>query len=180
MSRATTTILCVLAFGLGAVADREYRAIRAPHGTYARIAHVGILTPDLNRTLQKLTTLGFTDVEMSPPVTTCATYHGQDIECALKKAWIRGTVPPIELMQPIADTPNPWSSELTEHGEVLHHIAFDVPDAPSAVRAAHSVGMLPMAAGRWPMSATEWGTWDYVRDPAGAVIIEFLSQTSKK
>jgi hypothetical protein len=144
------------------------------------MAHLGILTPDLNRTVQKLTTLGFTDVEMLPPGSTSATYHGHTIQSSLKKAWIHGTVPEIELMEAAAGTENPWSGELNEKGEVIHHIAFAVPDEPAALAAAAGVGMMPMAGGRWPLSATEWGTWDYVRDPSGALIIEFLAKTSQK
>jgi catechol 2,3-dioxygenase-like lactoylglutathione lyase family enzyme len=180
MSLAKVAVLCLVAFGLGAAADHEYRIIRGPHGPYAQIAHVGILTPNLDLTIQKLKALGFTGIEMSPPDSTSATYRGHSIEVPLKKAWIHGTVPPIELMQPSDNTPNPWSSELTEHGEVLHHIAFAEPDEAAAITAAQGVGMLPMAAGRWAGSATEWFTWDYVRDPSGALILEFLSRTARK
>jgi catechol 2,3-dioxygenase-like lactoylglutathione lyase family enzyme len=179
MSRLRIVVVLIVAFGAGAVADREYRLLRGPKGTYARMLHVGILVPDLDKAVAKWRAEGFNDIVVSAPEKGEGDYHGQPIDIVMKKAFITGTVPQIELMQPVGDAPNPWSGELKERGEVLHHIAYDVPNAEKEMQTFQRLGMVRIAGGRWPDGPTHWGTWDYVRDPASGLIVEFISRVSR-
>src|SRR5262249_50716163 len=98
---------------------------------YATMLHVGILGHDLDRAVEKWRAMGFTDIVVLPPSKGIdRTFHGQPLDCALRQAFIRGTTPQIELLQPVDAVPNPWSSVLAEKGEVIHHLAYRVSDSP--------------------------------------------------
>ena len=82
----------------------------------------------------------------------------------------------IELMEPAGDGPSPWGDYLKEHGEVLHHVAFRVPDAGPELEKYRRLGLEEVASGKWPEGDSHWGTFHYVQDPEGGVVIEFISR----
>jgi catechol 2,3-dioxygenase-like lactoylglutathione lyase family enzyme len=178
MWQARFLLVLFAGFGLGALADWTYRWMRAPKGPLARMAHVGILVPDLDRAIGKWRSMGFHDIEVTPPGATEAYYRGERIECVLRKAWVRDTIPQIELTQPASDTPNPWSGELHERGEVLHHIAYRVADEAEAVRRFRQLGMVEIAHGQWAQDGVR-STWEYVKAPDSGLIVEFISQSPR-
>ena len=42
------------------------------------------------------------------------------------------------------------------------------------------VGFHEIADGKWPIGDAQWGTWSYLRDPNSALIVEVLSQISRR
>ena len=42
------------------------------------------------------------------------------------------------------------------------------------------LGMEAIAAGKWPEGEARWGTFHYVQDPKGGVIVEFISRIPRK
>jgi catechol 2,3-dioxygenase-like lactoylglutathione lyase family enzyme len=149
----------------------------ATDNPYAKMLHVGILVPDLDAAIAKWQAMGFTDIAVLPPNKGVARmFHGQPLECTLRQAFIRGTSPQIELLQPVEDVPNPWSSVLKERGEVLHHVAYRVPDSLAELEKFRRLGMEEIAQGKWAEGDSHWGTFHYVKDPDGGLIIEFISR----
>ena len=123
--------------------------------------------------------MGFTDIRVSPPNKGVdRTYHGKPIDVALKQAFVHGTRPMIELMEPVGDGPSPWGDYLKEHGEALHHIAFRIPGTGPELEKYPRLGIeSPRARGR--RASRNWGT--SVRpDPKGGVIVEFISGIPRK
>ncbi len=179
---AGVALLIGVALGRGSASDRAaVEAAEPASSAYAEMLHVGILVPDLDKAVEKWRTMGFTDIEvLEANKGVDRMYHGEPLDCTLRQAFIRGTKPMIELLQPVEDVPNPWSSELKERGEVLHHLAYRIPDTGPELEKYRKLGMVEIAQGKWPEGDQNWGTFHYVRDPAGAVIIEFISRVPRE
>ncbi len=184
--RCRTIVALLAAFGLGVLAGRgagpsaaaQDKASAAP---YAEMLHVGVVVKDLDQAVARWKALGFTDIRVSPPNKGVdRTYHGKPIDVALKQAFIHGTRPMIELMEPLGDGPSPWGDYLKEHGEALHHLAFRIPDTGPELEKYRGLGMEAIASGKWPEGETRWGTFQYVQDPKGGVIVEFISRIPRK
>ena len=184
--RSRTIVAILAAFGLGALAGRGTGPIataqdNAPANPYAEMLHVGVVVKDLDRAVARWKALGFTDIRVSPPSKgTDRTYHGKPIDVTLKQAFVHGTRPMIELMEPVGDGPSPWGDFLKENGEGLHHVAFRVPDTGPELEKYRRLGMEEVASGKWPEGETRWGTFHYVRDPKGGVVVEFISRVPRK
>jgi Glyoxalase/Bleomycin resistance protein/Dioxygenase superfamily len=86
----------------------------------------------------------------------------------------------IELMEPVGDGSSPWGDYLKEHGEALHHVAFRFPDTGPELEKYRGLGLEPIASGKWEEGATRWGTFHYVQDPKGGVIVEFISRIPRE
>jgi catechol 2,3-dioxygenase-like lactoylglutathione lyase family enzyme len=184
--RSRTIAALIAAFGLGAIAGRCTGPTAAAQdkgadNPYAEMLHVGIVVKDLERAVARFRAMGFTDIRVSPASKGVdRTYHGRPIDAALKQAFIHGTRPMIELMEPVGGGPSPWGDYLTEHGEALHHIAFRIPDTGPELGKYRGLGMEAIASGKWPEGETRWGTFHYVQDPKGGVIVEFISRIARK
>jgi catechol 2,3-dioxygenase-like lactoylglutathione lyase family enzyme len=182
--RLLTSIGLLAAFGAGIVVGRlSFSPARAeakaaePANPYASMLHVGILVKDLDKAVEKWKAMGFTDIRVSPPNKGVdRMYHGRPIDVTLKQAFIHGTSPLIELMEPVEDVPNPWGDYLRQHGESLHHLAYRVPDTGPELEKFKQLGMDAIAQGKWPEGKDRWGTFHYVQDPQGGVVIEFISR----
>ena len=175
-------IAFVLGLAVGRGSDPSAAAQgKAPAGPFARMLHVGLMVRDLDKAVAKWRALGFTDIRVLPPSKGVdRTYHGRPIDVALKQAFIHGTEPPIELIEPIGDAPNPWGDYLKEHGEVLHHIAFRVPDTGPELAKLRPLGLEEVAQGKWPEGESHWGTFHYVQEPKGGVVIEFIARIPRR
>jgi methylmalonyl-CoA/ethylmalonyl-CoA epimerase len=184
---SSRTIVAILAaFGLGVLAGRgggpsSAAQDKSPADPYAEMLHVGVVVKDLDQAVARWKAMGFTDIRVSPPNKgTDRTYHGKPIDVALKQAFVHGTRPMIELMEPVGDGPSPWGDYLKEHGEALHHVAYRIPVTGPELEKYRGLGMEPIASGKWPEGAARWGTFHYVRDPKGGVIVEFISRIPRE
>ncbi len=145
--RRRTIVALVVAFGLGVLAGRSTGPTavaqdKAPADPYAEMLHVGVVVKDLDAAVARWKVMGFTDVRVSPPSKGVdRAYLGKPIDVALKQAFVHGTRPMIELMEPVGDAPGPWGDFLKEHGEALHHVAFRVPDAGPELEKYRRLGM---------------------------------------
>ena len=181
-----TIVALLAAFGLGVLAGRGASPSasaqdKAAADPYAEMLHVGVVVKDLDQAVARWKAMGFSDIRVSPPSKGVdRIYHGRPIDVALRQAFIHGTRPMIELMEPLGDGPSPWGDYLNEHGEALHHLAFRILDTGAELEKYHGLGMEAIASGKWPEGPTRWGTFHYVQDPKGGVIVEFISRISRK
>ena len=113
-----------------------------------------------------------TDVETGGDVDIRAEAAVDQLPPARAVAQVRG--------QPVGDGPSPWGDFLKEHGESLHHVAFRFPDVGPELEKYRGLGMEAIASGKWPEGETRWGTYQYVQDPKGGVIVEFISRIPRK
>ncbi len=184
--RARTIVALVAAFGLGVAAGRGTGPSAAAQdkpreNPYAEMLHVGVVVKDLDQAVARWKALGFTDIRVSPPSKGVdRTYHGKPVDATLKQAFVHGTRPMIELMEPVGDGPSPWGDYLKEHGEALHHVAFRVPDTGPELEKYRGLGLVEVASGKWPEGESHWGTFHYVQDPKGGVVVEFISRIPRK
>lgn len=181
-----TIVALVAAFVLGVAAGRVTNLPAAAQDKpradpYAEMLHVGVVVKDLDRAVARWKELGFTDIRVSPPNKGVdRTYHGKPVDVTLKQAFVHGTRPMIELMEPVGDGPSPWGDYLKEHGEALHHVAFRVPDTGPELEKYRKLGLEEVASGKWPEGDSHWGTFHYVQDPEGGVVIEFISRIPRE
>ncbi len=184
--RRIALVALFAAFGLGVIVGRGAGPTVAAQDKvaadpYAEMLHVGIVVKDLDQAVARFKAMGFTDIRVSPPSKGVdRTYHGKPIDVALKQAFVHGTRPMIELMEPVGDGPSPWGDYLKEHGESLHHIAFRIPDTGPELEKYRRLGIEEVSSGKWPEGDTRWGTFQYVQDPKGGVIVEFISRIPRK
>jgi len=110
------------------------------------ICQVGIIVHDIERTARKYCEVfGF---EMPQIVETAGyaqsktTYNGQPSEATAKLAFFNAGQITIELIEP-DDQPSVWREFLEQHGEGIHHIAFQVKDteAVTGFLAEHDAGI---------------------------------------
>ncbi len=152
----------------------------APASPYATMLHVGIVVKDLEKSVEKWKAMGFTDIRVLPPNKGVdRMYHGKPIVVTVKQAFIHGTSPMIELIEPVEDVPSPWRDYLLRHGEVLHHLAYRVPQSGPELEKYKRLGMDEIAQGKWPEGNDHWGTFHYVQDSSGGTVIEFISRILK-
>jgi catechol 2,3-dioxygenase-like lactoylglutathione lyase family enzyme len=152
-----------------------------PANPYAKMLHVGILVDDLEEAVDRWRDMGFTDIRVLPPSKGVERlYHGKPIDVTLKQAFIHGTEPMIELMEPVEDTASPWRDYRAKHGEVIHHLAYRLPDTSTELEKFRKLGLHELAQGKWPEGDSHWGTFHYVQDPDGGVIIEFISRITRR
>lgn len=183
--RPRTIFALVAVFGLGVAVGRSTDLPAAAQdqprtNPYAEMLHVGVVVKDLDRAVARWKALGFNDIRVSPPNEGVdRTYHGKPVDVPLKQAFIHGTRPMIELMEPVGDGPSPWGDFLKEHGEALHHVAYRVPDTGPELEKYRKLGLEEVASGKWPEGESHWGTFHYVQDPEGGVVIEFISRVRK-
>src|SRR5262249_14215252 len=149
-----TLIALLAAFALGVLAGRgagqsASAQDKTPANPYAEMLHVGVVVKDLDQAVARWKAMGFTDVRVSPASKGVdRTYPGQPIDVALKQAFVHGTRPMIELMEPVGDGPSPWGDYLREHGEALHHVAFRIPDTGKELQKYRGLGMEAIASGK--------------------------------
>ncbi len=153
----------------------------APANPYASMLHVGIVVKNLDQAVAKWKAMGFTDIRVLPPNQGVdRMYHGKPISVTIKQAFIHGTSPMIELVEPVDDVPSPWRDYVQKHGEVLHHLAYRIPETGPELEKYKRLGIDEIAQGKWPEGDDHWGTFHYVQDPGGGAVIEFISRIPRK
>ena len=81
----------------------------------------------------------------------------------------------LELIQP-NDKPSTWRSYLEEHGEGMHHVAFQVRDSKARVAAAEAVGLKLVQHGVYGDGS---GEYNYLDAPELKCIVELLESYPK-
>src|SRR5262249_18551876 len=184
--RSRTILALLAAFGCGVLAGRgscptAVARDQAPADPYVEMLPVGVVVKVLDRAVARWKAMGFTDIRVSPASKGVdRTYHGRPIDAALKQAFVHGTRPMIELMEPVGDGPSPWGDYLREHGEALHHVAFRIPETGPELEKYRGLGMEEAAWGKWPVGESHWGTFHYVQDPKGGFIVELIARISRE
>ena len=161
--RLQMIIALLVAFGLGVLAGRGIGLTASAQDKttadpYAEMLHVGVVVKDLDQAVARWKAMGFSDIRVLPPNKGVdRTYHGKPIDVALKQAFVHGTRPMVELMEPVGDSPSPWGDYLKEHGEALHHVAFRIPDTGPELEKYRGLGLEAIASGKWPEGQTRLG-----------------------
>ena len=104
-------------------------------------------------------------------------YRGHPSDGQAKLAFINLGQVTLELIQPVgSDTA--WKEFLDNHGEGVHHVAFQVADPAAATKAAREAGMTVVHQGRFDDDS---GSYAYI-DSEGAlgVTLELLHSDAKK
>ncbi len=81
----------------------------------------------------------------------------------------------LELIQP-NDAPSTWRNFLNEHGEGMHHIAFQVRDSADKVASAEAAGLKLIQHGRYGDGG---GEYNYLDAPELKCIVELLESYEK-
>ena len=81
----------------------------------------------------------------------------------------------LELIQP-NDKPSTWRNYLEEHGEGMHHVAFQVRDSKARVAAAEAAGLKLVQHGVYGDGS---GEYNYLDAPELKCIVELLESYEK-
>ena len=81
----------------------------------------------------------------------------------------------LELIQP-NDAPSTWRNFLNEHGEGMHHIAFQVRDSAGQVAKAEAAGLKLIQHGKYGDGS---GEYNYLDAPELKCIVELLESYDK-
>ncbi len=182
----TLGVACVFLLGVMAgrlVPGQAHGAARpgAAASPYSTMLHVGIVVKNLDQAVARWKAMGFQDIRVGTPNKGVdRMYHGKPISATVRQAFIQGTSPPIELIEPMEDIPSPWRDYLQKHGEVLHHLAFRVPETGPELEKFRKLGMDEISQGKWAEGNDHWGTFHYVQDPEGGTVIEFISRIPRQ
>jgi len=86
-------------------------------------------------------------ITVTDPMSVAHTeYRGQPTSARAKLAFFRLGQVSLELIEPIGE-PSIWRDQLNQHGESLHHIAFEVKEMKSRIAFLESKDMLLMQRG---------------------------------
>jgi len=117
--------------------------------------------------------LGFGGMEIDHNISVNRFYRGQPGRFEMDLGWGRSADVPYEWIQS-TQGPNVYEEYLKDHGEGLHHVAFNVPDMDAAVRTLESKGAARSMWGGWDTPGGK-GRFAYLNtDPHGGVTIELL------
>lgn len=76
-------------------------------------------------------------------------YNGQPSEARAKLAFFNLGQVSLELIEPVGE-PSTWRDQLDEHGDSLHHIAFEIEGMPQRVVHLESKGISLVQRGEYP------------------------------
>ena len=140
------------------------------------LAQVGFIVKDIEETKKKWAAVLGTEV---PPTQPCGDYavtqtvfEGQpapEANALLAFFDVRPGLQ-IELIQP-NEAPSTWRNFLNEHGEGMHHLAFQVKDSKAQVRAAEESGLRLVQHGVYGDGG---GEYNYLDAPDLKCIVELL------
>ena len=139
---------------------------------------IGILCKDLETTAKKYAE--FFGVDMPPigqtgPYEQAHTeYHGKPVKGRCRQAFFKvGPNIDIELIEPDGED-SVWRDDLLEHGEGLHHIAFNVRDMDACLAKSEAAGYPLRQRGRW-----DTGHYAYVDTRDGLKLVVELLENGK-
>ena len=139
-------------------------------------AQVGFIVKDVETTKRKWAEFLGVDVPETQPVgdysVTQTTFMGQpapEVRC-LMAFFDVGPGLQLELIQP-NEAPSTWRNFLNEHGEGMHHIAFQVQDSARQVANAEAAGLKLVQHGVYGDGG---GEYNYLDAPELKCIVELL------
>ncbi len=145
------------------------------------LAQVGFIVKDIEETKRKWA--AFLGLEV-PETRSCGEYSVTKTVYKGKPAPEAGAllafldVGPglqIELIQP-NDEPSTWRDFLNEHGEGMHHLAFQVTDSAATAAACEAFGLTPVQHGLYGDGS---GEYNYLDAPDLKCIVELLESYRK-
>ena len=129
---------------------------------------IGVETPKITETL--------------PGEEVHMVYKGKASNARAKLAFIKAGQVTIELIEPVG-AGSAWKKYLDEHGEGVHHIAFNVQSLANARAELKAQGYEEIHSGRWEPDKVTSGNGDYVyfdTTKALGLMIELLHADSEK
>jgi catechol 2,3-dioxygenase-like lactoylglutathione lyase family enzyme len=117
------------------------------------ITHIGLIVRDIEATRRHYVEImgaaeapiGITDT----PDIAKTTYAGQPSSVRAKICHLRLGSIQVELIQPLGGGPSTWQDFLDKHGEGVHHIAIETPDAVADMKRLADAGAGPVQYGEW-------------------------------
>ena len=144
-------------------------------------AQVGFIVKDVETTKRKWAAFLGVDVPETQPVgdyaVTGTTFMGQpapEADC-LMAFFDVGPGLQLELIQP-NEEPSTWRTFLNEHGEGMHHLAFQVRDSKAQVARAEAAGLRLVQHGIYGDGG---GEYNYLDAPELKCIVELLESYSR-
>lgn len=117
------------------------------------ITQIGIIVADIETTAQAwadLLGLSTPEIIITDKVDVAQTeYKGQSTPARAKLAFFQLGQVALELIQPI-DGPSTWKDQLEQHGESLHHIAFEIQGMGEKVPYLANKGLALLQRGEYP------------------------------
>ncbi|MDR1017899.1 MAG: VOC family protein [Lachnospiraceae bacterium] len=145
------------------------------------IAQVGFIVKDLETTKKKWAEFLGVDVPESQPIgdykITGTEFQGQpapDAFCNMAFFDIGPNIQ-LELIEP-NNVPSTWRNYLNEHGEGIHHIAFQVEDSKTAKESAEKFGLKLVQRGVYGDGS---GEYNYFDAPDLKCVVELLESYNK-
>ena len=140
------------------------------------LAQVGFIVRDVEETKKKWAAFLGVEVPETQPIgdyaVTQTEFMGEPAPEAF--CWMAffdvGPNLQLELIQP-NDKPSTWRNYLDEHGEGIHHVAFQVKDSKACVKAAEAAGLKLVQKGTYGDGS---GEYNYLDAPELKCIVELL------
>ena len=145
------------------------------------VAQVGFIVKDIEETKKKWAAFHGVDVPETQPcgdyAVTQTVFEGQPAPKAnsLLAFFDVGPGLQIELIQP-NEEPSTWRNFLNEHGEGMHHLAFQVKDSAAQVANAEKAGLRLVQHGTYGDGG---GEYNYLDAPELKCIVELLESYGK-
>ncbi|MGX8704979.1 MAG: VOC family protein [bacterium] len=145
------------------------------------LAQVGFIVKDVEESKRKWAAFLGVDVPETQPIgdyaVTGTNYRGEPAPNAY--CWMAffdvGPGLQLELIQP-NEAPSTWRDFLNEHGEGLHHVAFQVRDSAKQVANAEAAGLKLIQHGVYGDGS---GEYNYLEAPELKCIVELLESYGK-
>ncbi len=104
-------------------------------------------------------------------------YQGKPSNARAKLAFLRAGQVQVELIQPLGGG-SAWQQFLDEHGEGVHHIAFNVQNLAQAESEMKALGYDEIHSGRWDSDNGDYVYFDSTK--ALGLVVELLHGDTKK
>lgn len=136
----------VLGLTSGAVAPAPNAPPPPPFG--AKLSQYALVVKELQAVSDYWEKLGIPAMDVTHPALTDLEYHGQPGQFDQKLGWHRHGTITWEWITPLAE-PTVYRDFLDEHGEGVHHLAFDVSDIDEVGQAWTALGYPIVQSGGW-------------------------------
>lgn len=152
---------------------------------FKTITQVALVTKDIDVSAKRWAALLGVEV---PKISTSLpgsevhmTYKGKPSNSRAKLAFLKAGQVTVELIQPLGPDTS-WMKFLSEHGEGVHHIAFNVQNLAKSEGELKALGYDEIHRGRWDSdTATNNGTYVYFDSTKDlGLMIELLNSDPKK
>jgi len=145
------------------------------------VAQIGFIVKDVEETKKKWAEFLGLDVPATQPIgdysITGTQFQGEPAPEAY--CWIAffdvGPGLQLELIQP-NDKPSTWRNFLVEHGEGIHHVAFQVKDSKTCLANAEAAGLKLVQRGVYGDGS---GEYNYLDAPDLKCLVELLESYKK-